>query len=167
MTPAARPSFRERRSAARLAAVQALYALEVSGDPAERVISDFVERRWSSVDQTKPGTPPDRAFLQGLVEGVVARRGEIDVAVGAALSQGWTMDRLEILLQAILRSGAYELAAQPDVPVGVVINEYVEIAHEFFSGKEPGLVNAVLDRIAAQMRAGTQDVPSGAGHGGT
>ena len=84
--------------------------------------------------------------------GVVANRSEIDVAIDDALTSGWTLSRLEILLQAILRAGAYELCAQPDVPTKVIINEYLEIAHAFFAGKEPSLVNAVLDCLASRFR---------------
>ena len=75
-------------------------------------------------------------------------------AIEEALTGGWTLPRLEILLRVILRAGAYELCCQPDVPAKVVINEYVEIAHAFFAGKEPGLVNAVLDRLASRLRGG-------------
>lgn len=147
VTPATGTTDHQGRSTARLAAIQALYALEVSGGPLEPVLADIVEKQPSSL------VKPDGAFLRTLVEGVVAARPQIDIAIEGALSGGWTLARLEILLQAILRAGAHELAAHPEIPHKVVINEYVEIAHAFFSGKEPGLVNAVLDRLATSKRA--------------
>jgi transcription antitermination protein NusB len=152
MTPATGTSPRQSRSATRLAAIQALYALEVSGSEIDRVLADFVERRWTSSDGLSVSSRPDESFLRALVEGVVARGPEIDVAIEGALTGGWTLSRLEILLRAILRAGAFELCAQPDVPTKVIINEYLEIAHAFFAGKEPSLVNAVLDRLAGRFR---------------
>jgi N utilization substance protein B len=152
MTPTTGASYRQRRSATRLAAIQALYALEVSGMAVDGVIADFVERRWAPVDQLANAAKPDESFLRTLVEGVAAHRPEIDVAIQDALTGGWRLARLELLLQAILRAGAYELSAQADVPAKVVINEYLEIAHAFFAGKEPSLVNAVLDRLATRFR---------------
>jgi transcription antitermination protein NusB len=164
MTPTAGASYRQRRSATRLAAIQALYALEVSGGGVDRVIADFVERRWAPPDQAANAARPDEPFLRILVEGVVANRPEIDVAIEGALTGGWTLSRLEILLQAILRAGAYELSSQPDVPLKVVINEYLEIAHAFFAGKEPSLVNAVLDRLASRFRGEPKGGPDENSH---
>jgi transcription antitermination protein NusB len=163
MTPATTASYQQRRSATRLAAIQALYALEVSGSAVDRVIADVFERRWAPPELPANAANPDEAFLRSLVEGVVARRTEIDVAIQEALTGGWTMARLEILLQAILRAGVYELSAQPDVPAKVVINEYLEIAHAFFAGKESSLVNAVLDRLASRFRGGPGRGPGGHG----
>lgn len=155
---AAQADYRQRRSATRLAAIQALYALEVSGGGVEPVLADMMQRRWAATDQAATAAV-DPAFLHLIVEGVRDRQAEFDAAIDAALTHGWTMARLEILLQAILRAGAFELAAQPQTPVKVVINEYVELAHAFFAGREPSLVNAVLDRLAARLR----DVPAEAG----
>ncbi len=157
----AQAGHRMRRSATRLAAVQALYALEVSGGGVEPVLADVAQRSCGRAEQDVPaGVDPE--FLHLLVEGVLARQGEFDAAIDAALTHGWTTARLEILLQAILRAGAFELAAQPQTPIKVVINEYVEIAHAFFAGREPSLVNAVLDRLAARLREVPQN-PGGAG----
>jgi N utilization substance protein B len=153
MMAAAPTGFRQRRSATRLAAIQALYALEVSGGAVDPVLADVSQRRLLPNDQGAAAATIDQDFLHLLVEGVLARQTEFDAAIDAALTHGWTMARLEILLQAILRAGAFELAAQPQTPVKVVINEYVEIAHAFFAGREPSLVNAVLDRLAARLRA--------------
>lgn len=154
---AAQAGSRQRRSATRLAAIQALYALEVSGGSVEPVLADVAQRRWASADQAEPAAA-DPEFLHLLVEGVLDRQDEFDAAIDGALAHGWTMMRLEILLRAILRAGTFELAAQPQTPVKVVINEYVEIAHAFFAGREPSLVNAVLDRLAARLREMPADV---------
>lgn len=145
-------SARQRRSAARLAAIQALYALEISGDDVTRVVADFLDRPWSPAEEAPDYARPDEAFLRTLVEGVQAGRSDLDRAIEDALTGSWSLSRLEIVLRAILRAGAYELAAEPDVPAKVIINEYLEIAHAFFAGKEPSLVNAVLDRLAGHYR---------------
>lgn len=87
-----------------------------------------------------------------LVRGTMARRAEIDGCIGAALTPDWPLERLESVLRAILRAGAYELLARADVPVPVVISEYLDIGHAFFAGKEPGLINGVLDRLARTLR---------------
>lgn len=179
MNAASRSSFRERRSAARLAAVQALYAMEVAGaGGSEPIIDDLARRRWSadsdSAADAVPEALPDEGWLRLVVDGAARHRPRLDPEIDAALSQGWTLARLELLLQAILRAGAYELAERREVPVKVVITEYLEIAHAFYAGKEPGLVNAVLDRLAARLRQppgtagdGNEDRPEGdAGNGG-
>ena len=163
MTSASAASYQQRRSAARLAAIQALYALDVSGSAVDRVIADCVERSWVPAEHPADAAKPDEVFLRTLVEGVAAHRPEIDMAIRDVLTGGWTLARLEILLQAILRAGAYELSAQPDVPAKVVINEYLEIAHAFFAGKEPSLVNAVLDRLASRFRGAPGSGPGGNG----
>ena len=98
-----------------------------------------------------------------LVDGVVAHRPRLDVEIDAALTQGWTLARLELLLQAILRAGAFELAERRDVPTKVVITEYLDIAHAFYAGKEPSLVNAVLDRVASKLRAESDGRARGGG----
>lgn len=144
----ARWSTRQRRTAARLAAVQALYAIEVAGGGAERVVADLAGKRWRANDEAVPDEP----WLRLLVDGVETERARLDPQIDAALSQGWSLERLELLLRAILRAGAFELAEVSDVPTKVVINEYLDIAHAFYAGKEPGLVNAVLDRLAFRLR---------------
>lgn len=168
MTPMPRSTFRQRRTAARLAAVQALYALEVAGSGgAERLIVDLAGRRWSTDGvanaEAAGETAPDESWLRLLVDGVVAQRPRLDPEIDAALSQGWTLARLELLLQAILRAGAFELAERRDVPTKVVITEYLEITHAFYAGKEPSLVNAVLDRMASRLRPDVNGRPAGTG----
>lgn len=157
MNAAPRSSFRERRSAARLAAVQALYAMEVAGaGGSEPIIDDLARRRWSAdgdaAAEAGPEVLPDEGWLRLVVDGAAQHRTRLDPEIDASLSHGWTLARLELLLQAILRAGAYELAERREVPVKVVITEYLEIAHAFYAGKEPSLVNAVLDRLATRLR---------------
>jgi N utilization substance protein B len=142
-------SIRQRRTAARLAAVQALYALEVAGGGGtERLIADLAGKRWRAGNEAAP----DENWLRLLVDGVEAHRPRLDLEIDAALTQGWSLARLELLLRAILRAGAFELAEMSEVPTKVVINEYLDIAHAFYAGKEPGLINAVLDRLASRLR---------------
>jgi N utilization substance protein B len=134
------------RRAARLAAVQALYQLDMNAGAAAAVVSEFVSHRLED--------HADQPLFSDLVAGVAGRLVEIDGLIGAALVEGWTVVRLETVLRAILRAGTYELLARPDVPPKVAISEYVEIAHAFFGGKEPGLVNGVLNRLARERRPG-------------
>jgi len=152
MSAADRESNRRRRSATRLAAVQALYEMEVSGAPVERVLGEFIGKRWTDADGGSDLLAPDGDLLDQLVRGVSDRRSELDAMISSALTGAWSMDRLEILLRAILRAGVYELAALSEVPPKAAINEYVDVAHAFFPGKEPALVNAVLDRLARTLR---------------
>jgi len=144
-----------RRSAARLIAVQALYEMEMAGAPADAVLRQFMERRWGRRSEEESGVPqvdPDPRWLAILVRGVTERMAELDEAIGAALDKARPLKRLEVLLRAILRAGAYELLSQADVPARVVINEYMNITHAFFAGKEPNLVNGVLDRLGHVLR---------------
>ena len=149
------------KSAARLAAVQALYEMDVAGAMSGPVLGEFLKDRWSGrvaeEASTEAGAPtemaaPDSEFLRDLVEGVVARKGEIDEMLTAALTGTWTAERLEVLLRAILRAGVFELLARSDVPARVIISEYVDVAHAFFEDTEPGLVNGVLDTLAKRLR---------------
>jgi N utilization substance protein B len=94
----------------------------------------------------------DEGLFAELVEGTAARREDIDRGISSALTPDWPLERLEIILRAILRAGVYELLARPQVPAPVIISEYLDIAHAFFAGKEPGLVNGVLDRLARTLR---------------
>jgi N utilization substance protein B len=147
-----------RRRNARLAAVQALYQIELSEipaesrDPIERVIREFARYRLGQdIDGEQLGEA-DEALFADLVRGATQRRAEIDAAIARALTPEWPLERLETILRAILRAGAYELLARPDVPARVVISEYLEVAHAFFAGKEPSLVNGVLDRLGRVLR---------------
>ena len=150
-------SGRHARSVARLAAVQALYQMEVSSAGAEAVIREFSEHRF---DRDLPGdgeesvtlAQADEAFFADLVRGVVGAQREVDAAIARRLASGWRLERLDATARAILRAGAYELAHRPDVPTEVVIDEYVELAKSFFEGPEPGFVNGALDAVAQDVR---------------
>jgi N utilization substance protein B len=143
---------RQARSVARLAAVQALYQMEVSAVGAEAVIREFADHRFDRdiEDMTLAGA--DEAFFGDLVRGVVAEQKAIDAAVARRLATGWKLERIDATVRAILRAGAYELAHRQDVPVEVVIDEYVELAKSFFEGPEPGFVNGALDAVAQDVR---------------
>jgi N utilization substance protein B len=136
----------EARRAARLAAVQALYQMELVGSGAEEVAEEFITYRFDE-------TPTDAEFFKGIVEGVPLHQAEIDKAIAACLSENWSLTRVDSILRAILRAGGLELVARRDVPAKVVIDEYVGIAHDFFAGDEPGFVNAALDAMARRKRA--------------
>ncbi len=151
-TPARRSFDHKERSAARLAALQALYQLEITGTTPDEVIEEFIEHRFGGV--TENGIPEhDHAFFSDLVHGVLKHQVEIDRSVAQSLASGWTLARIDSTLRALLRSASYELVARRDVPAKVVIDEYVELARDFFEGDEPGFVNAVLDRLARRKRA--------------
>ena len=141
----------EQRSAARLAALQALYQLEITGNAPDEVIQEFVEHRFGRDPET--GVAHDEAFFADVVHGVLRHQVEIDRSVARSLASGWTLARIDSILRALLRAGTYELVARRDVPAKVVIDEYVELARDFFEGDEPGFVNAVLDRLAHRKRA--------------
>ncbi len=154
-----------RRSAARLAAVQALYQVELTGAPVDTVLNDFTEHGIGAKalvprgedDDTEVEAPlaeADALLFTAIVRGTVERLTDVDAMVGGALTGDWTVGRLEAVLRAILRAGAFELASRPEVPPKVAISEYMDVADAFYSGPEPGLVNAVLDRIARVVRAG-------------
>jgi N utilization substance protein B len=148
---------KQARSVARLAAVQALYQMEVSSAGAEAVIREFSEHRF---DRDLPGdgeesvtlAQADEAFFADLVRGVVGNQREVDAAIARRLASGWRLERLDATARAILRAGAYELTHRPDVPTEVVIDEYVELAKSFFEGPEPGFVNGALDAVAQDVR---------------
>ena len=146
------PPGRQARSVARLAAVQALYQMEVSAAGAEAVIREFGEHRFDRdvEDMTLAGADED--FFADVVRGVVAHQREVDAAVARRLAQNWRLERIDATVRAILRAGAYELTHRQDVPTEVVIDEYVELAKSFFEGAEPGFVNGALDGVAQDVR---------------
>jgi N utilization substance protein B len=141
-----------RRGLARLSAVQALYQIELTSAEPKAVVTEFATHRLGQEIDGDRYADADRAFFGDLVGGASARRADVDSAVSAALPADWPLPRLEAVLRAILRAGAYELLARADVPGPVIINEYVEIARAFYDGKEPGMVNGVLDRVARTLR---------------
>jgi transcription antitermination protein NusB len=150
-----RKSGAPRQSAARLAAVQALYQVELSDDSADDVVLQFLEnRREGEIDapEGEPAVPPKTELMTEIVRGVHGRLADLDDMLGAALSDDWSVARVEHVLRCILRAGAYELLARGNVPARVVINEYVELAQAFYGGAEPGMVNGVLDKLARNLR---------------
>ena len=149
MTPAEpkkRGTSRSRRALARLAAVQALYQIDLTAGEPAKVVAEFRQHRIDA--------KADHDFFGAIVEGVSTRHVEIDALLTPLLAEGWALPRLETVLRAILRAGAFELVARGDVPARVVIDEYVGVARAFFSDKEPGVVNGILDRLARRLRAG-------------
>ncbi|MCG6122521.1 MAG: transcription antitermination factor NusB [Microvirga sp.] len=141
------------RSAARLAAVQAIYQMDLAGKGVVDVTAEF-ESYW--IGREIDGVAfndSDVAFFRDILAGVVREQRAIDAKVDGALAAGWPLKRIETVLRGILRAGAFELLFRRDVPPKVTINEYVEIAHSFYSEDEPGLVNGVLDAIARETRA--------------
>ena len=137
---------------ARLLAVQALYQIELTGSDADVVAAEILQHRAGG-----DADAADQGLFHDIVRETHRRRADFNALIDDALSEGWTANRLEILLSIILRCGAYELSTRPEVPVRVVINEYVELAHAFFGGREPGMANGVLDALARRLRPGDLD----------
>ena len=161
-TPPKSQVIRE-RSAARLAAVQALYEMDMTGVSPDQVLEDFLKQRWKvqpiKLDILEEGEQdlsglevPDGGLLAELVRGVTERCADIDGMIEPSLSGEWTIERLETLLRAILRTGTFELLTMSDVPARVIINEYVNVAKAFYEESQPGLVNGVLDKLARTLR---------------
>ncbi|RAU22514.1 transcription antitermination factor NusB [Paramagnetospirillum kuznetsovii] len=139
-----------RRSAARLAAIQALYQMEMTGVSDEQALLDSKARRTE--EPRGRMAEPDSSLLGQIVRGVSGDTARLDRPIGEALTGDWSVERLEAILRAIMRAGAWELLARPQTPTRVCISEWVDVAHAFYSGPEPGLVNAVLDRLAQMLR---------------
>ncbi len=141
------------RSAARLAAVQATYQIEVTGRPATGVVKEFVAHRLGvEIEEGEKLHDADEAFFSDLVKGTADRRAEIDALIGPALTADWPLDRLDSILRALLRIAVYEFLSRVDVPAKVVINEYLDVAHAFFAGSEPAFANGVLNTLARRLR---------------
>lgn len=142
------------RSAARLAAVQALYQMDIAGKPVGDVIAEH-QAHWIGREIDGIEIPDAEAsFFRAIVEGVVADQRGIDVAIDEALAKGWPLKRIEAVLRAILRAGVFELKNRPDVPLRVIISEYMRVTDSFYNEQEPALVNGVLDAISRDVRAG-------------
>jgi len=140
------------RSAARLAAVQALYQHDMERTPIPRLLKEFHDHRLGATIEDAQYHDAERDFFDDIVIGADARREEIDALISGRLAEGWTLERLDRPMRAILRAGAYELVARPDVPIASVISEYVDVAHAFFDKRESGFVNGLLDAIAKATR---------------
>jgi N utilization substance protein B len=156
MKPASGPSSHARpanqRGVARLAAVQALYQMDVGGATLPDVLAEFVTYRLGREVDGEQYRDADATFFRDIVSGVVRDQRALDPAVHEALADDWPLARIDTTLRAILRSGAYELSHRADVPARVVITEYVDIAKAFFDGEATGMVNGVLDRLAHTLR---------------
>ena len=141
-----------RTSATRLASVQSLYEMEISGSSDDTVMLDFMQERWSRLGDNGHLTGLDKTKFAALLRGVRIERSQLDELIASALDKGRSVDRLDVLLQSILRAGVFELYRENMVPAAVVINEYVDIAHAFYAEGEPALVNAVLDKLGTMLR---------------
>ena len=141
-----------RRGAARLAAVQALYQMDIAGAGINDVFAEF-ESHWIGGEvEGEKYLPAEAAFFRDVVSGVVRDQARLDPLIDDALSRGWPLKRIDAILRAVLRAGAYELEHRKDIPGRVVISEYVDVANAFVDGEETGMVNAVLDQIGRQFR---------------
>ena len=146
------PQRSKARSAARLAAVQALYQRQMEKTALARLLDEFHQHRLGQEIEDEQYAEAEVDFFDDVVSGVVARQEEIDGLLTAKLAQGWTLARLDKTMLQILRAGAYELIARADVPVGTAISEYVDVAHAFFDEREAKFVNGVLDAVAKNVR---------------
>lgn len=141
------------KSAARMAAVQALYTIDYTGNAAGATVQDFLQRKMP-VDVDAPVPEDfDNELFKSVVDGTLARQADIDGMVSGSLDAKWPLERLEKIIKAILRAGVGELLTQPQNDTAIIINDYVNVAHGFFAGKEPALVNAVLDKVSKSLRS--------------
>lgn len=161
------------RSSARLAAVQAIYQMDVAGTGIEVVIAEFVRDRFAAPPPREkdevPAAPDlgedatigaDATFFSELLRGTVRRQRDVDPMIDKSLAEGWRLVRIDSLVRAILRVGVFELMERPDVPARVVINEYIDVARAFYDADEPRVVNGVLDRLTRQLRPGELEARS-------
>lgn len=165
MSEPARPVPREQkpanqRSLARLAAVQALYQMEIAGTDLADVVAEFELFRLGKEIDGEQYRDADAAWFRDLMSGVVAEQRVIDPMIHSTLMDGWPLRRVDSILRATLRAGVYELIRRADVPARVVITEYVEVARAFFEEDEPRIVNGVLDRIAHELRPAEFPAPT-------
>ena len=140
------------RAAARLAAVQALYQHEMEGTAIPALLHEFHQHRIGVTIEEVEYAEADVDFFDDVVSGAHARRDEIDGLIGAKLTSGWSLDRLDKPMKAILRAGTYELLARSDVPLAAAISSYVDVANAFYQRREAGFVNGLLDAIGKQVR---------------
>lgn len=141
------------RSAARLAAVQALYQMEMEGTPLRQLLVEFHRHRLGGDIEGEQLVDAEADFFDAVVAGVDARAEEIDALIVAKLASGWSLERLDKPMKAILRAGTWELIARADVPKAAAISEYVDVAKAFYEAREAGFVNGLLDAIAKEVRA--------------
>ena len=146
-------SAKARRSAARLAAVQGLYQIDLAGASSDTVIHEFARHRIGQEQDGEEFVTADPTLFADIVRGVQGRLAEGDQHLGRLLDRQWSLERMELLLRAILRAGTWELLANSAVAPHIIINDYIDVAHAFFAGREPGMVNGVLDKMARLLRA--------------
>lgn len=151
-TPSSGADARRRRSASRLAAVQALYQQSLVDTHPQKLMVEFHNHRFGEEIDGARLTDADRDFFDDVVSGVLLRSDEIDTLITGFLGPGWTLARLDRLMLQILRAGAYELVARPDVPHAAVVSEYADVADAFYGRTEVGFVNALLDRLGKSVR---------------
>lgn len=143
-----------KRGAARLAAVQALYQMDIVGTGVMETVAEYESVRLGKEVDGDTYLAADASWFRGIVAGVVEQQKQIDPIIHSSLPDDWPLARIESILRAILRAGVFELSNRKDVPAKVVITEYVDIAHAFFEGDEPKMVNGVLDRVTRRLRDG-------------
>jgi N utilization substance protein B len=142
-----------RRGAARLAAVQALYQMDIAGAGLNDIFAEFESHWLGSEVEGEKYLPAEAAFFRDVVSGVVRDQTKLDPLVDDALAKGWPLKRIDAIIRAVMRAGAYELEHRKDVPARVVVTEYVDVANAFVDREETGMVNAVLDQLARRFRA--------------
>ncbi len=143
----------EGRSAARLAAVQALYQMDVTGKGINEILAEF-ESHWIGREiEGAQYKPAEVDFFRDILNGVLADQIAIDRQIDKTLAEGWPLKRIESVMRAILRAGDYELRKRADIPARVIVSEYVDVAGAFYDREEVGMTNAVLDALARQLRA--------------
>ena len=142
---------------ARLTAAQGLYEIEITGASLDAILLDFLARRWQNPDPDEPElgelAEPDKKKFSEIVGGVIENKSQIDEILTGALTERHSLDKLDVLLRSVLRAAAFEMFFLPKVPVRVIIKEYVDLTHAFYTENEPSLVNGVLDHIAKVMRS--------------
>lgn len=146
------PKAANQRGAARLAAVQALYQMELAGATLPDILAEYETHRLGKEIDGSQYRNADAAFFRDIVGGVVENQRSLDPAIAESLTADWPLPRIDATLRAILRAGAFELCSRPDVPARVVISEYVDVANAFYEGDVPAMVNAVLDALARRQR---------------
>jgi N utilization substance protein B len=152
--PAAKDRKANRRGAARLAAVQALYQMDIAGTGSNDILAQF-ESHWIGREvEGDQYLPVEAGFFREIVNGVVREQRSLDPLIDTTLAESWPLKRIEAILRAVLRAGTFELGHRADVPARAVVAEYVDIANAFVDREETGMVNAVLDQLARKLRAG-------------
>ena len=146
------PARSKARSAARLAAVQALYQRQMEDTHLARLLDEFHQHRLGREIEDAHYADAEVGFFDDIVSGVIARQDEIDALLTERLAEDWTLARLDKTMLQILRAGTYELLARADVPTGTAISEYLDVTHAFFDQREAKFVNGVLDAVAKTVR---------------